>query len=74
MAETVDTDDAGPVEDIADAVEDEAEESEEQETVSGLVERLGRDASALTFYEVQLAASHGSRRCGRPCRESSSSR
>ena len=29
-----------------------------RETVSGLVEQLGRDASALTFYEVQLAASH----------------
>lgn len=58
MAETVDADDAAPdeaVEEDEAAAEREDSEPEEQ-TVSELVERLGRDATALTFYEAQLAA------------------
>jgi hypothetical protein len=56
VAETVEADGAEPDEPVAG--DEDGDKKDEEETVSELVERLGRDATALTFYEAQLAASH----------------
>ena len=55
MAEAVDAESGEPEEAAAES--EKSEPKDEEETVSELVERLGRDATALAFYEAQLAAS-----------------